>query len=198
MEETHSSEDQRTRALRLVLADEEKEALERTARLLEGLGHDVKACAESVAEACAFIAREDPDAAIVVVHDDPGHALDLVEECGEALSGPIVALIDEADAAFAQAAADRGVDALSSEASAEALQSALEVAMRRHDERRRLGEQVEQLEFALERRAVIERAKGALMERHGIGEREAFEKLRAEARSKNMTVVALAAQVTSA
>src|SRR5919202_782140 len=57
--------------------------------------------------------------------------------------------------------------------------AAIEVAMRRYREASRLNEKVGQLESALARRAVIERAKGILMERHGIGDREAFERLRA-------------------
>lgn len=181
--------------VRLVAADEDEAALRRTAELLEELGHEVVECAASVGEACAAIERDDPDAAIVVVHDDVEHALDLIDELSEVASGPVIALVEEADAAFAERAAARGLDALASDASADAIQAALEVAVRRHAERARLAEQVGQLEHALERRAVIERAKGLLMERHGIGEREAFEHLRAQARSRSITVVALAGEV---
>ena len=60
----------------------------------------------------------------------------------------------------------------------EDVQGAIEVAMRRHREEQRLHEKVEQLESALERRGVIERAKGILMERHSVDERAAFELLR--------------------
>ena len=67
--------------------------------------------------------------------------------------------------------------------------------MARHAEVRDLHEQVERLEGALERRAVIERAKGIVMERHGVGEREAFELLRAHARAHNRRVVAVAGSV---
>lgn len=196
MDGAQISDDASARSLRVVAADEDRPALERTVALLEGLGHRVTGCAETVEEACDFIAREDPDAAIVVVHDDAGHALDLIDELSEVVSGPVVALLDGADAAFAQSAAERGLDAIASEATPDGLQGAIEVAMRRHAERTRLSEQVGQLEYALERRALIERAKGALMERHGLGERAAFERLRAEARSRSMTVVSLAAEIT--
>lgn len=184
------------RSLRLIAADEDHQALHRTAELLEQLGHQVTACAASVSEACELIARDDPDAAVVVVHRDEAHALDLIDELGEVLSGPVVAVLGEADAAFAQAAAERGLDALTSEQTADGLQAAIEVAMHRHAERTQLAEQVGQLEHALERRAVIERAKGKLMERHGLDERAAFEQLRAQARGRSMTVVALAREVT--
>ena len=196
MDEAQTNDGAAARELRLVAADEDRPALKRTVELLEDLGHEVTACAESVREACELIVHEDPDAAIVVVHDDEDHALDLIDELSEVVSGPVVALYQAADAAFAQAAAQRGLDALVSDPTSEGLQSAIEVAMRRHAERASLSDQVGQLEFALERRAVIERAKGRLMERHGIDERAAFERLRAQARSRSITVVSLARELT--
>jgi response regulator NasT len=186
------------RSLRIIAADENPEALQHTAALLEQLGHEVTACTASVREACELIARDDPDAAVVVVHQDEDHALDLIDELGEALSGPVVAVLGDADAGFAEAAAERGLDAIAPTPTADGLQAAIEVAMRRHAERSQLAEQVGQLELALERRAVIERAKGKLMERHGVDERGAFERLRAEARSRSITVVSLAQEVTAA
>ena len=71
----------------------------------------------------------------------------------------------------------------------------LEIAVRRHAERERLEEQVDQLEGALARHAVIERAKGILMERHDPGERAAFERVRTCARSHQRTVVSVAEAV---
>jgi AmiR/NasT family two-component response regulator len=68
--------------------------------------------------------------------------------------------------------------------------------MNRYKERARLAEQVEQLESALERRGTIERAKGILMERHGLDDRGAFEMLRGQARSSNRRVVDVALAVT--
>jgi response regulator NasT len=179
----------------VIAADEDPQALRRTAELLEGLGHEVTACTASVDEACELIARDEPDVAVVVVHRDIPHALDLIDELSEALSGPVVALHSTADALFAEAAAERGLDALASEPTADGLQGAIEVAMRRHAEREQLHRTVGQLEHALERRALIERAKGIVMERHGIDERAAFELLRGQARSRSMTVVAVALEV---
>src|SRR3954449_2537411 len=183
-----------TRGLRVLTADEDRAALQRTAELLEELGHEVTACTASVTEACALILRDDPDVAVVVVHDDIGHALDLIEELSEALTGPVVALLDEADREFAEAAAERGLSALAADPTSESLQAAIEVAVRRHADAMRLCEQVDQLEHALARRAVIERAKGMLMERHGINERGAFELMRRHARSHSTQVVRVAGE----
>jgi AmiR/NasT family two-component response regulator len=75
------------------------------------------------------------------------------------------------------------------------LQGAIDVALARHREQRRLNEKVGQLESALERRAVIERAKGILMERHSADDRVAFELLRDHARSGGRRVVDVAQSV---
>jgi response regulator NasT len=195
MDSLLTPDDAPARSLRLLTADEDPQALRHTVDLLEQLGHEVTACTASVQEACELIARDEPDGAIVVVHQDPEHALNLIDELSEVLDGPVVAVLRSVDAAFADLAAQRGLDALASEPTADGLQAALEIAMRRKAEREQLAEQVGQLEHALGRRAIIERAKGVYMERHGLGEREAFERLRAAARSRNLTVVAVAAEV---
>jgi response regulator NasT len=69
------------------------------------------------------------------------------------------------------------------------------VANRRYRQTQLHTEKGEQLESALERRAVIERAKGVLMERHSISEREAFEQLRDHARANGRRVVDVAQSV---
>ena len=183
------------KALRVLAADEDQQALRRTADLLKSLGHDVTALAVDVRAIADQIAQDDPDVAVVVVHRDDDHALELISEINAFASGPVVALLDGEDQDFVRRAAECGVDAFAARHSPDALQSALEVAVRRHAESARLAEQVDQLEGALERRAIIERAKGVLMERHGLGDREAFELLRAHARAHNRTVVDLARSV---
>jgi AmiR/NasT family two-component response regulator len=182
--------------LRILAADEDQEALKRTAAVLDRLGHDVTATAVDLAQVTEAIAREEPELSVVVVHRDDEHALDLVEEINAFASGPVIALLAEEDADFVRRAAERGIYAAVRDGDPEALQSAIEIARRRHAETMRLLEQVGRLETALERRALIERAKGILMERHGLDDRAAFDRLRGHARSHNRTVVDVAASVT--
>jgi two-component system, response regulator / RNA-binding antiterminator len=52
------------------------------------------------------------------------------------------------------------------------------------------------LEGAFARRAITERAKGILMERHSIDEQLAFEMLRDEARRSNRKLIEIAEAVT--
>jgi response regulator NasT len=183
------------RTLRVLAADEDEQALLEIAAILRELGHEVAAMAVDVDEATRLIAREEPDLAIVVVHRDEEHALDLIDELGEYASGPVIALLEAEDPSFVERAAACGVDAYAQPLTADAVRSALAIALRGHAEVTRLAEQVDHLETALERRGTIERAKGILMERHSIGDREAFELLRRHARSRSRSVVDVAGAV---
>ncbi len=181
--------------LRVLAADEDQAALEATAAVLEGLGHEVTALAIGVREAADLIAADDPDLSLVVVHDDHEHALALVEELNEYSTGPVIVVLTELDAQLVGEAAQRGITAFAQTMEPEAIQSAIALAVERHREFEALSEKVDQLQGALERRATIERAKGILMERHSVSERDAFEMLRAHARSRSTRVVDIAAAV---
>jgi AmiR/NasT family two-component response regulator len=183
------------RHLRVLIADEDRDALHQLASVLESLGHEVAPYVVSVAEAIELISTEDPDLAIVVVHKDDEHALALIQETVEYASGPVIAQTRDGDVEFVAQAAERGISAWIESTSPEVVQGAIEVALRRYEEAARLETKVEQLESALERRAVIERAKGILMERHGVDERAAFELLRDHARAQNRRVVDVAVTV---
>jgi AmiR/NasT family two-component response regulator len=186
----------RQHSLRVLLADEDEGALRIAAALVRDLGHEVSEMAIGVQQAAETIAHDDPDISIVVVYQDDTYALSIIEEIAEYARGPVIAILENDDPEFVRAAAERGIYAYAREGIAESIQSAIEVAVRRHAEKRELSEQVERLETALERRALIERAKGILMERHGVGEREAFDRLRDHARSRNRTVVDVAGSVS--
>lgn len=193
-EKTHDDEAAGA-GLRVLTADEDKAALGALGVVLEGLGHEVAAFTVSVREAAQEIARADPDLAVVRVHKDEDHSLELIGEIAEYASGPVIALLDSEDRDFIAEAAERGIYAYAQPVTAETIQGAIEVAVRRQAEAGALEQKVGQLETALERRALIERAKGILMERHGIDEGEAFARLRDHARSRNRRVVDIAHSV---
>jgi response regulator NasT len=80
---------------------------------------------------------------------------------------------------------------LTNAAGDEQLESAIEVVLYRFAE-------YHALEGAFGRRAVIERAKGILMERHGIDEEAAFRMLRDQSRSGGRKLIAVATAVLDA
>ena len=182
--------------LTILLADEDEQALTKLGQVLQGLGHEVTPFAVSVDEATELIVREDPDLAIVVVHQDDDHALALITEAVETASGPVIAqLRGSDDMDFVARAAEHGIAAFVESNDPREVQASIEVTIRRYREAARLNEKVEQLETALERRSVIERAKGILMERHGIDDKAAFQLMRDHARSGNRRVVDVARAV---
>lgn len=95
------------RHLRVLIADENKDALHTLHTVLAGLGHDVTPYAVSVNEAAELIAREDPQVAIVVMHHDDEHALALIGEAVEYASGPVIAQLHGADVDFLSRATGR-------------------------------------------------------------------------------------------
>ena len=183
--------------LTVLVADEDAEALRSTASVLGQLGHTVMAYAVSVEQATERIADEDPDISVVAVHRDLEHALDLIDELTESARGPVVAVVETGTAGrdFLARAASRGIDGFARSEDPAEIQGAIEVALRRHRQEAELTEQVTQLETALERRAVIERAKGILMERHEVDDRAAFTMLRDQARNHGRKVVDVASSV---
>jgi GAF domain-containing protein len=74
--------------------------------------------------------------------------------------------------------------------------AALTIANTLQSEQR--GELATQLQRALDARVVIEQAKGALVAQEGLSEREAFERLRRQARSQRRRVVEVAEEVMAA
>ena len=88
----------------------------------------------------------------------------------------MIVLLHAPDPAFVKEASKRGVFAHISDADVEDWQSSIDIVLRRFAE-------YHDLEGAFGRRALIERAKGILMERHSIDENSAFELLREHSRS---------------
>jgi response regulator NasT len=175
--------------LRILVADGRRQRLDEVARTVEGLGHDVVA-EGSLADVAALTASLRPDAAIVIVGESSSHALDLIGRIVTEASCPVIAILDVEDQAFIREAARRGIFAYITEGrDGAALQSSLDIVLSRFAEYHRL-------EGAFGRRAVTERAKGILMERHSIDERQAFEMLREQARRTNRKVVDVAEAVT--
>jgi AmiR/NasT family two-component response regulator len=181
--------------VRMLVADEDTGTLARMVELARSLGHDVVARELAPAGVARAVREESPELAVIALHEDADHALDLIREVVEEGICPVIVQTNGADAEFAARAAEFGAYALSTPADPDALQASIEIAKRRFEEQAELSEEVESLEGALRRRALVERAKGPLMERHQIGERPAFELLRSRARATNRTVVNVAESV---
>jgi len=177
-----------TEHLRVLIANERKDRLALVAPIVAALGHDVIAREIEVEEVGEVTARERPDVALVGLGESSEHALDLVEKIVHEATCPVIALIHAPDPNFVKEASKRGVFAYITDADAKDWQSSIDIVLRRFTE-------YHDLEGAFGRRAVTERAKGILMERHSIDEPAAFELLREHARSMNRKLVDVASAV---
>ncbi len=75
---------------------------------------------------------------------------------------------------------------------------AVEIAIARHADLRALSEHADTLADRLEARKVIDRAKGALMDRDGLTEGDAFAAIRQQAMSNRTTMRAVAEEILAA
>jgi len=174
--------------LRVLIANERKDRLALVAPIVSALGHEVIAREINVEDVGPVTARERPDVALVGLGESSEHALDLIDRIVREAACPVIVLLHAPDPAFVKEASKRGVFAHISDIDVEDWQSSIDIVLRRFTE-------YHDLQGAFGRRALIERAKGILMERHSVGEDKAFEMLRERSRADNRKLVDLATAV---
>lgn len=174
--------------LRVLIANERKDRLALVAPIVAALGHEVIAREINVEDVGAVTARERPDVALVGLGASSEHALDLIDRIVREAACPVIVLLHAPDPAFLKEASKRGVFAHISDIDVEDWQSSIDIVLRRFAE-------YHDLQGAFGRRALIERAKGILMERHLVDENTAFEMLRERSRADNRKLIDLATAV---
>ena len=171
--------------LRILIAGDRLDRRQRIAGAASGLGHAVVSADADVDRIDALTRSEHPDVALVVVGES-ADSLAMIERIVKEAACPVIAILDVEDREFVDQAARLGIFAYIAAGMAEdELQSSIDIALRRFAE-------YHALEGAFGRRALTERAKGILMERHDLNEQEAFSMLRDHARRTNRKVVDVA------
>jgi response regulator NasT len=175
--------------LRVLITDGPGVRFDEVTLTVRNLGHDVIPRESSLAAVAAITAAERPELAIVIVHEGSSDALKLIDQIVHEAACPVIAVLDVEDEAFVNEAAQRGIFAYIAGASdPQEMQSAIDIVLKRFAE-------YHALEGAFGRRAITERAKGILMERHGLDEAAAFAMLRSSARGSNRKLVDVAEAV---
>ena len=174
-----------THHLRVLIANERKDRLKIVAAIVASLGHEVIAREIDIEHVGPVTARERPDVALVGLGESSEHALGLIEKIVHEAACPVIALLHAPDPEFVKEASKRGIFAYITDGKSTDWQSSIDIVLRRFAE-------YHDLEGAFGRRAVTERAKGILMERHSVDESAAFDMLRAQARSTNRKLVDIA------
>ena len=176
--------------LRILIADGDRERIKEVADAVTNLGHDAILRDSDLGVLGEPTSSELPDVTIAIVGESSESSLELIGKMVKEASSPVIVVLDVEDPAFVKEAAKRGVFAYLLHEDTDGLQSSFDIVLRRFAE-------YHNLEGAFARRAVTERAKGILMERHGIYEDAAFSMLREEARRTGRKVITVAEAVVT-
>lgn len=117
-------------------------------------------------------------------------------ELGRSFARPVVVFVEETDSQATQSAVLAGATAYVVRGDQpNRLREVLEVAAARFVAERALRDELEQVKASLVARKLIERAKGLLMERGNLSERDAYEAMRKLAMQRSCPLVEVATKV---
>ena len=170
---------------RIVLTGEPSPYCNRLSASLLALGNPVLRRELRAASAVRELGEAGPELVVVVAGNERSETLRLIGVIRHEGQLPVVAAIERGDIEWTAAAVAAGASGAIIGSGLESLRAALHVAFEHFDELRRL-------EQALERRAVIERAKGVLMATHGIRGEDAYLLLRDHSRRTSRKLVKIA------
>lgn len=152
------------------------------------------------------LAQLQPDMIVVDAESEVRDALEHVVMATRDDRRPIVLFTNDGDSANARHAVSAGVSAyIVAGLSSERIRPILDVAMARFEQEQALRRQLDETRSALDARTaelqerkVIDRAKGLLMQRHGLGEQQAYDRLRKSAMDKNLRLAEVAQRLLDA
>jgi two-component system, response regulator / RNA-binding antiterminator len=139
------------------------------------------------------LAQLQPDMVIVDAESEARDALEHVVMATRDERRPIVMFTNDDDTSHVKAAVAAGVSAyIVAGLSPSRIRPILDVAMARFQHEQALRQQLADAQSELHNRKVIDRAKGLLMQRQGLSEQAAYDKLRKTAMDKGLKVADVA------
>jgi response regulator NasT len=177
--------------LQVLIANERDDRLESITAIVEALGHEVVGRRADVGEVGPLTRSTGADVTLVGLGLDGEQALEQISAIVREAACPVIALLDAKDPRYVQEAAQRGVFAyvVLETADPGGLQGALDITLRRFAE-------FHNLQGAFGRRALIEQAKGILMERHGIAADAAYAMLKSHSQQTGRKLTDVAHAIT--
>jgi len=165
--------------MRILIAEDETIIRLDLRELLERSGFEVVAEARDGEEAVELALAESPDLALLDVKMPKLDGIDAARRILEERPMPIVMVTAYGETELVARAVEAGLFGYLVKPFRETdLLPAIEMAQARHEELVALRAEADSLAAALAARKAIERAKGLLMEREGLSERDAFARLR--------------------
>lgn len=168
-----------TRRARIVIADDESIIRMDLREMLTHLGYDVIGEAADGRTAVELACKLQPDLVVLDIKMPDMDGIEAAERLTRARVAPVVLLTAYSEQNLIDRAKHAGVSGYLVKPFRESeLMPVIELALARFGDMQGLEREVEQLKDALETRKLIERAKGILMEVHGLKEAEAFSRMR--------------------
>ena len=181
---------------RVVIAEDEAIIRLDLREMLEAEGYDVVAETGRGDEAVELVREHQPDLCVFDIKMPGLDGLSAAREISGDRQAAVVILTAFSQRHLIEQARDAGVlSYLVKPFQKEELVSAIEVALARFAEMRELDETVKGLEDQLETRKAVDRAKGRLMDEHGLTEQDAFGFIQRSAMSGRASMLDVANQV---
>jgi response regulator NasT len=164
---------------RIIIADDESLIRLDLREMLSHLGYEVIAEAGDGRSAVDLARKLRPDLLVMDIKMPDLDGISAAEELTRERIAPVVLLTAYSDQGLVERAREAGVVGYVVKPFREAeLMPVIELSRARFEEFTELEREVGSLKDALETRKVVERAKGVLMEVHGLREAEAFHRIR--------------------
>jgi len=188
-----------SRALKIVVADDELDMRDYFQQILPLLGHQVLGVARTGRELVDLCAATHPDLVITDIKMPDMDGIDAATQIYHETPLPVILVSAYHDPELiARAEADHILGYLVKPIKQSDLEPTIALAMRRFEQFQELRKEAADLRQALEDRKVIERAKGLLMKKVGLDEQEAFRRLQKLAMDGNRRMVEVAQMILTA
>jgi response regulator NasT len=179
-----------------MLVDEKPERSSDLARALVESGCEVVARLNGCDDLRAQVAALAPDVIIVDMQSPSRDVLEDMRRLHQEQPRPVVMFVDESDADSIRAAVRAGVSAYVVDGlKSGRVRAVVEVAIARFEEFQALRSELDAARTTLADRKLVERAKGIIMRRQGIGEEDAYQLLRKTAMDRKRKLAEVARDV---
>ncbi len=186
-------------ALRIIIADNESIIRMDLKELLEESGHTVLAEAVDGVQAVDFARKFSPDLVIMDIKMPEMDGITAAKIISDERLAPVLLLTAYSQQEIVDKAKDSGVLAYLVKPVKEAnLFPAMEIAISRFNEFMKLERELEEVKNSLVNRKLLDRAKGILMDAHGLTETEAYRRIQQYSMNKRKSIREVAEMIIHA
>lgn len=182
--------------MRVLIADDEALIRMGLRTMLEDRGHKVVGAATDGASAAQMTRTEKPDVILLDIKMPGMDGLEAARKIMRERPTPIVMLTAFSQRELVHEARDASVFGyLVKPVNEELLDATLDLAVTRFSEWKKLQKEMQDLEKSLAAREVVERAKFLLIEKQGLSEQQAFNKIHRTSRARRVTMQQVAQEI---